>query len=158
MGSTSISEAFPEPTGGRQSWNKYFLDLAQHISTRSTCTRAQVGAVFVRDHFILSTGYNGSLPGRDHCCDVGCLVIDNHCARCVHAETNALAQAAKHGVSLDNSWLYVTHLPCYACFKIILAAGVSRVYYGQKYGDTNLKLYQDIQGMSRLEQVKPATS
>jgi dCMP deaminase len=154
MGSTSIAEAIPEKETGRQSWDQYFIGLAEHISTRSTCTRAQVGAVFVRDHFILSTGYNGALSGRDHCCDVGCLMIDGHCARCVHAETNGLAQAAKHGVSLEDSWLYVTHLPCLGCFTIVLAAGISRVYYKTTYGTVDIKLYRSLQGMSRLEQVK----
>jgi dCMP deaminase len=153
MGSTAISEAIPEKETGRQSWSDYFIGLAEHIATRSTCERLKVGCVFVKDSRILSTGYNGSLPGRQHCIDVGCLVHENHCVRAVHAEENAVAQAAQHGVSLQHSWLYVTHLPCLRCYKLCLAAGVDRVYYRQAYGGADLNIYRLLQGMSRLEQL-----
>ncbi len=154
MGSTSIIKPITPPDNGRQSWESYFIGLAEHIATRSTCDRLHVGAVFVRDSRILCTGYNGSLPGRPHCQDVGCVVVNNSCVSTVHAETNAIAQAAQHGVSLKDSWLYVTHVPCIACYKIVLAAGCSRVYYRMWYGQTPLEQYRAFQGMSRLEQVK----
>lgn len=154
MGSTAISEAIKPSADGRQPWGQYFIDLAQHISTRSTCDRLRVGAVFVRDNRILCTGYNGSLPGREHCDEVGHLMHEGHCQRAVHAEQNAIAQAAQHGVSLQDSWLFVTHLPCIVCFKIVLAAGCARVYYREQYGTADMPLYYKLQGMSRLEQVK----
>lgn len=149
MGSTAI----PEKPSDRQPWSEYFMDLAKHISTRSTCTRLQVGCVFVRDNRILATGYNGSLPGRQHCTEVGCLVHNGSCIRTVHAESNAIAQAARHGVSLEDSWLYVTTLPCFNCYKNVLASGVSRVYYRSWYSKADISAYRDIQGMSRLEKV-----
>jgi dCMP deaminase len=154
MGSTSISEAIKPPSDGRQPWADYFIQLAELVGSRATCDRLKVGAVFTRDNRVLCTGYNGALPGRPHCTDHGCLVVDNHCVATVHAETNALAQAAQHGVTLHDSWLYVTHLPCLACYKIVLAAGCSRVYYKQWYGTTPIEIYRKFQGMSRLEQVK----
>ncbi len=154
MGSTSIIDPIPTTDNGRQPWSSYFISLAEVIATRSTCDRLHVGAVFVRDSRILCTGYNGSLPGRPHCQDVGCVVVNGSCQATVHAETNAIAQAAQHGVSLKDSWLYVTHIPCLACFKIVLAAGCSRIYYSQFYGATSLEMYRSLQGMARLEQIK----
>ncbi len=138
----------------RQSWDKYFLDIAKQISTRGTCDRLRVGAVFVRDNRILATGYNGALPGQQHCDDVGHMMHNGSCIRSIHAETNAIAQASKHGVSLDDSFLYVTHLPCLNCYKIVLATGCKRVYFGEWYGATPVDTYRLFQGMSRLERVK----
>lgn len=154
MGSATIAEAIRPPDNGRQSWTDYFIGLAEHIATRSTCERLKVGAVFTRDSRILATGYNGSLPGREHCSDVGCLLHKDSCIRTVHAETNAICQAAQHGVSLQDSWLYVTHLPCISCFKNVIAAGCSRVYYREFYGSVEIAVYRGLQGMTRLEQVK----
>jgi dCMP deaminase len=94
------------------------------------------GCVIVKDRYVLSTGYNGSLPGLDHCEDAGCLIVDNHCVRTNHAEMNALAQAAKHGVSLDGSTAYVTNLPCTTCAKALIAAGVVRVVVFSDYHAT----------------------
>lgn len=154
MGSTAIAEAIRPPDNGRQSWDSYFLDIADKVSTRSTCQRLKVGAIFVRDSRILCTGYNGSLPGREHCIDVGCLIHKDSCIRTVHAETNAICQAAQHGVSLEDSWLYVTHIPCITCFKNVIAAGCSRVYYREFYGSVDITVYRSLQGMTRLEQIK----
>lgn len=154
MGSTSISESLPTKGDGRQPWANYFMQLAELVSSRATCNRLKVGAVFTRDNRVLCTGYNGALPGRPHCIDQGCIVVGDNCVATVHAETNALAQAAQHGVSLHDSWLYVTHVPCIACYKIVLAAGCSRVYYKEWYGSTSIDIYRKFQGMSRLEQVK----
>jgi len=91
----------------RPNWDNYFLNIAKEVSTRSTCPRASVGAVIVRDNRILSTGYNGAPPDEPHCTKVGCLVENNHCERTIHAETNAVAQAAKFGVSVDGATLYL---------------------------------------------------
>ena len=119
----------------RVSWDRYFMNLALQAATRSTCPRKHVGAVIVRDKTILSTGYNGSIRGAPHCTDVGCLMENNHCVRTVHAEANALVQAARHGVLLDGSQIYVTASPCFNCFKLIANAGIRTVYYGEFYRD-----------------------
>jgi dCMP deaminase len=92
--------------------------------------------VIVKDRYVLSTGYNGSLPGASHCEDVGCLVVDNHCVRTNHAEMNAISQAARHGVSLDGSTAYVTNMPCTTCAKALVAAGIRRVVVFSEYHDT----------------------
>lgn len=154
MGSTAIAEAIKPKETGRQSWEDYYMGMAEYISTRATCSRLKVGCVFTKDWRVLATGYNGALPGRDHCDDVGCLIHEGHCIRCVHAENNAIAQAAKHGVSLEDSWLFVNYLPCIGCYKNVLAAGCARVYYRHTYGTADMKFYRELQGMSRLEQLK----
>jgi dCMP deaminase len=115
-------------------WDRYFLDIAKTVSTRATCPRLQVGAVIVRDRNILSTGYNGSTRGTPHCVDEGCLMIENHCARTIHAETNAILQAAKNGVDINGATAYCTHSPCINCLKHLLNAGVSSLVWSQLYG------------------------
>lgn len=117
----------------RQSWDEYFLAQAGHVSSRATCNRLHAGCVLVRDKRILATGYNGSLPGADHCDDVGHLIMDNHCVATAHAETNAVANAARAGVSTINSTAYVTHTPCWNCIKNLVAAGVTRIVFGTEY-------------------------
>lgn len=108
----------------RQSWHDYFLQIAQVVSTRATCKRKQVGAVLVRNNQILSTGYNGSPSGDPHCTDIECLMEDGHCVRTVHAEANAIAQAAKNGVRIEDATLYCTLQPCARCAKLLRSAGV----------------------------------
>lgn len=117
----------------RPSWDEYFLKLAMLASERATCPRMHCGCVLVKDKYVLSTGYNGSLPGLAHCEDVGCLIVDNHCVRTNHAEMNAIAQAARHGVSLDGATAYVTNMPCTTCAKALLAAGISRIVVFSDY-------------------------
>jgi len=119
----------------RVSWDRYFMNLALQAGTRSTCPRKSVGAVIVRDKTILSTGYNGSIRGAPHCTEVGCLMENSHCVRTVHAEANALVQAARHGVLLDGAEIYVTASPCFNCFKLIANAGIRTVHYGEFYRD-----------------------
>ena len=118
----------------RQNWDEYFLDIAKTVSTRATCPRLSVGAVLVRDRNILATGYNGSVSGAHHCNISGCLVIDNHCQRTIHAETNAILQAAKNGVDISNSTAYITHSPCINCLKHLLNAGVTDIVWDKLYG------------------------
>jgi dCMP deaminase len=137
----------------RPSWPQFFMSVAQLMATRSTCDRLRVGAVFTRNNRILVTGYNGALPGRDHCDEVGHLMHEGHCVRTVHAEENAVAQAAQHGVSLENSTLYVTHLPCLKCFKLCLASGVKVICFGETYGTADMSVYHSLQGMTRLEKL-----
>lgn len=115
-------------------WEKYFIDIAKVVSTRGTCPRLKVGAVIVRDRNILCTGYNGSIRGSPHCVDDGCVIVDNHCVRTVHAETNAILQAAKNGVDIKDAHCYVTHSPCINCLKHLLNAGVSTITWDQLYG------------------------
>lgn len=119
----------------RPSWDSYFIEIAGVVSRRSTCPRANVGCVLVRDNRILSTGFNGACTGQPHCTDVGCLMVDNHCQRAIHAEQNAIIQCALHGVSTNDATAYVTHFPCVACAKMLINAGVWRVVYLNDYNN-----------------------
>ena len=119
----------------RPSWDQYFMDIAFEVAKRSTCSRAQVGAIIVRDRRILTTGYNGAPAGLPHCSEVGCLMIEGHCRRTLHAEQNAIIQGALHGVSVAGGTLYVTHQPCITCAKMIINGGIERVVYGGQYPD-----------------------
>jgi len=114
------------------------MNLAVQAATRSTCPRKAVGAVIVRDRAVLATGYNGSIRGLPHCTDVGCLMVNGHCVRTVHAEANAILQAAKHGVRLEGAEIYVTASPCWDCFKLVANAGINRVLYGELYRDERI--------------------
>lgn len=122
----------------RVSWEKYFMNIAIEVATRSTCDRKNVGAVIVREKTILSTGYNGSIKGLPHCDEVGCEMIDGHCVRTTHAEANAIVQAAKNGVRIDRAEIYVTASPCYNCFKFIANAGIKKIYYNEFYRDERI--------------------
>lgn len=125
------------PHVNRPSWDQYFMVMARDfISLRATCQRRKVGAVLVRDKRILTTGYNGSPTGMPHCTDVGCLMIDGHCVRCIHAEQNAIIQAALHGISTKGAICYISASPCVHCAKMLMAAGIIRVVYGEEYTDS----------------------
>jgi len=119
----------------RVSWDEYFMNIAREVSTRSTCDRKFVGSVIVRDKIILATGYNGSIRGLPHCDEVGHLLEDGHCVRTVHAEANAIVQAARNGVRIDGAGIYVTASPCWICFRLIANAGISRIVFGEFYRD-----------------------
>lgn len=112
----------------RLAWDEYFASQALLIANRSTCQRAQVGAVLVKDNRVLATGYNGSVSGTAHCIDHGCLVIDGHCVRTLHAEVNAILQGAERGISKGFT-AYVTHFPCLHCTKQLLQVGCARIVY-----------------------------
>ena len=120
----------------RPKWDQYFLKLAMLASERATCPRMHCGCVLVKNKNVIATGYNGSIPGDDHCEDVGCLVIDNHCVRTVHAEMNALVQAAKRGHAIEDATAYVTNMPCTTCAKALITAGVKRVVVFSEFHDT----------------------
>ncbi len=120
---------------GRVGWHTYFMNIARQAATRSTCDRKHVGAVIVRDKTILSTGYNGSIRGMPHCDDVGHLMEGGHCVATVHAEANAIIQAAKNGVRIEGAEIYTTASPCWDCFKLVVNAGIRTVYYGEFYRD-----------------------
>ncbi|RMH37032.1 MAG: deaminase [Deltaproteobacteria bacterium] len=114
------------------------MHIAQVVSSRSTCHRKFVGAVIVRDRTILSTGYNGSIRGMPHCTDVGHMMEDGHCVATIHAEANAILQAAKNGVMIEGATVYVTASPCWNCFKQCANAGIRRICYGEFYRDDRI--------------------
>ncbi|MBI2411105.1 MAG: cytidine/deoxycytidylate deaminase family protein [Candidatus Kerfeldbacteria bacterium] len=129
----------------RPSWDDYFMSIARIVSTRATCDRLHTGTVLVKDKRIVSTGYNGSPPGLEHCDDVGHLMEDGHCVRTVHGEHNALLQvAAIGGVSTRGTTLYMLYAPCIHCCKYIVAAGVAKVVIW--------KLYRGAQSVDYLRQ------
>ena len=119
----------------RADWHTYFMNIARQVATRATCDRKHVGAVIVRDKTILSTGYNGSIRGMPHCDDVGHDLEGGHCVATIHAEANAILQAAKNGVMIEGAELYTTASPCWSCFKLIANAGIRTIFYGEFYRD-----------------------
>jgi len=121
----------------RPVWSEYFLRLAEVAATRATCPRLAVGCVLAdRDHQVIATGYNGGVSGLDHCLDAGCILENGRCVRANHAEQNAIIQAARRGVSTVGAACYVTHQPCFVCFRHLLAAGVRQIVYRHPYGET----------------------
>lgn len=112
------------------------MEVARTVATRATCPRARVGAVLVRDHRILTTGYNGAPPRVAHCSEIGCEMVGGHCVRSTHAEANAVVQGALYGVELDRAMAYCTHQPCVHCAKLLISAGVARIVYEAAYVDT----------------------
>jgi dCMP deaminase len=127
----------------RPSWDDYFMTIAREVATRSTCLRRHCGAVVVKDRRILATGYNGTPRSLRHCEEVGCLREQrgvasgsNHeLCRGIHAEQNAVVQAALYGVAIDGAVIYSTHQPCVLCAKILINAGVVDIVYGEPYPD-----------------------
>lgn len=117
----------------RASWDDYFMQIALDVASRATCDRKHVGAVIVRDKSILATGYNGSIRGLAHCDEDGHDIVNNHCERTIHAEANAIIQAARNGVRVEDAEMYATAAPCWGCFKMIVNAGVVLVVYDEPY-------------------------
>lgn len=130
-------------TDTRPDWDEYFMAIAALVARRSTCLRRSVGAVIVKDRRILATGYNGAPAGITHCMETGCLRETMNVAsgqrhelcRGIHAEQNAIIQAAYHGVSIQGATLYCTNLPCSICTKMLINAGIGRIYYCSGYAD-----------------------
>jgi dCMP deaminase len=114
------------------------MRIARDVATRSTCDRKHVGAVIVRDKNILATGYNGSIGGLGHCDDEGHMLEDGHCVRTIHAEANAIIQAAKHGVRIEGGTIYVSASPCWGCFKMIANSGLKKIVYSEFYRDERI--------------------
>jgi dCMP deaminase len=131
----------------RPSWEEYFTDITHLVAKRSTCLRRHVGAVLVKDKKILATGYNGSPSGLEHCLDIGCLREKlsipsgerHELCRGLHAEQNAIIQAAYHGVQIRGATLYCTNHPCIICSKMIINAGIQRIIYEEGYADALAK-------------------
>ena len=119
----------------RADWDSYFMQIASVVASRATCDRKHVGALLVRDRMILSTGYNGAIRGMPHCDEVGHMLENGHCVATIHAEANAILQAAKNGVRIDGADIYTTASPCWPCFKLIANAGIRRIVYGEFYRD-----------------------
>jgi dCMP deaminase len=127
----------------RPSWDEYFMDITRLVATRSTCMRRQVGAILVKERNILATGYNGVPSGISHCDATGCLRERLHVpsgerhelCRGLHAEQNAIVQAARHGINIDGATLYCTTMPCIICTKMIINAGIRAIVYGEGYAD-----------------------
>ena len=128
----------------RPSWQDYFMSITELVAQRATCTRRYVGAILVKDKRIISTGYNGAPSGISHCLDVGCLREQqgipsgerHELCRGLHAEQNAIIQAALHGISVKGATLYCSNLPCAICSKMLINAGITEVFYREGYADT----------------------
>jgi dCMP deaminase len=149
----------------RPTWDEYFLMLAKLAATRSTCLAFPVGAVIVKKKQVVATGYNGSPSGSAHCTTQGyCYLGLSSCdaskilpSRAVHAEANAIAQAAKHGTSTDGASIYVTLEPCLSCLKLIISAGIKEVFYETSFNSGDKALVRDSfvnEGLVTLKQVK----
>lgn len=127
----------------RNSWDLYFMAIAELVSQRSTCLRRKVGAVIVKDKRILTTGYNGAPSGIAHCEQVGCLrgkmgvaSGERHeLCRGVHAEQNAIIQAATFSVNISGGIIYTTHQPCFICTKMLINARITKIIYQEPYPD-----------------------
>lgn len=127
----------------RPDWDEYFMEIAEVVRKRSSCLRRKVGALIVKDRRILATGYNGAPSGIPHCGEVGCLRAQlgvpsgerHELCRGIHAEQNAIVQAAYLGVSIDGSTLYCTNQPCVLCAKMLINAGVKRIVIKEGYPD-----------------------
>lgn len=136
----------------RPDWDSYFLKIAFAVSERSTCERASVGCVLVRDKRILTAGFNGSPSGQEHCDEIGHLMVNGHCERTIHAETNSIIQAALHGVSTRDATCYVTHFPCINCTKVLINAGITRIVYSVAYRiDENAMNFLNKAGIELLQ-------
>lgn len=154
------NELFQRPT-----WDEYFLMLAKLAATRSTCLAFPVGAVIVKNKQILATGYNGPPSGSAHCTAQGycypglpsCDASKTMPSRAVHAEANAIAQAAKHGISTDGASIYVTLEPCLSCLKLIISAGIREVFYETPFNSGESILVRDSfvkDGLVTLKQIQ----
>jgi dCMP deaminase len=143
----------------RPSWEEYFMDIAILVAKRSTCLRRAVGAVIVKDKRVLATGYNGAPSGIRHCSETGCLRETMKIAsgerhelcRGIHAEQNAIIQAAYHGVCIQGASLFCTNLPCSICTKMIINAGIKKIYYRTGYAD---ELSKELLNEATIEVVK----
>lgn len=141
-------------TTDRADWNTYFMNIARQVASRATCDRKHVGAVIVRDRSILSTGYNGSIRGLPHCDEVDHMMEGGHCVRTVHAEANAIAQAARNGVRLEGGEIYVTASPCWNCFKLVANAGIRKIYFGEFYRDQRIYEFATALGIELVDLTK----
>ncbi|MDD4363671.1 MAG: cytidine/deoxycytidylate deaminase family protein [Atribacterota bacterium] len=142
----------------RPSWDQYFLKIAELVASRSTCLRRKVGAIIVKEKRILTTGYNGAPRGLKHCAEIGCLREkqqipsgkQQELCRGLHAEQNAIIQAAMHGISIEGSYIYCTNQPCVTCVKMIINSGIIRIIYHKGYPD---QLAKDLLQEAQIEEI-----
>ena len=129
----------------RETWDAYFMKMAKLASSRATCCRAKVGCVLVRHSRVIATGYNGSPPGQPHCTDVGCDLVHDHCVRCIHAEQNMVASAARMGISTNGGLLYIWSeerpFPCDICAKLLTVTGIKGIVVLLQQVDTSSRAY-----------------
>ncbi|MDY6825057.1 MAG: cytidine/deoxycytidylate deaminase family protein [Thermodesulfobacteriota bacterium] len=143
----------------RPDWNTYFMEITELVASRSTCLRRHVGAIIVKNKRILATGYNGAPSNVSHCADTGCLREQmavpsgerHELCRGIHAEQNAIIQAASHGVSINDACLYCTNLPCFICAKMIINAGIKTIYYKDGYADEMSRTMLDEAGVELIQ-------
>lgn len=150
----------------RPDWDEYFMKIAQVVALRSNCCRRQVAAVIVKDHRIISTGYNGTPRGITNCCDGGCSRCSSDAPSgtaldeclCCHGEENAIVQAAYHGIAVKDATLYTTFSPCLLCAKMIINAGIAEVVYGERYSidSTSRRILNEAGVVLRSINWKPA--
>ena len=128
----------------RPTWDEYFLEVMHALAKRATCGRGRTACVIVKDNQIISSGYVGAPAGLPHCDEAGHLMkqvvnedgsISEHCVRTIHAEQNAIIQAAKYGININGATLYCTHQPCVICAKMIINSGIKRIVYRNGYPD-----------------------
>jgi dCMP deaminase len=144
----------------RPSWDEYFIEITRQVAMRSTCLRRQVGAIIVQDKRILATGYNGAPRGFPHCDETGCLREQmripsgerQEICRGLHAEQNAIIQAALHGVSVAGADIYTTHQPCITCAKMIINAGIRKVVCLDSYPDPLARSFLEQAGIGLVVQ------
>jgi dCMP deaminase len=150
-----LLDRFTEGESKRPNLDDYFMEIAHVVARRSTCLREKVGCLIVKDKRILATGYNGAPEGFKHCLEIGCLRDEkgiergerHEICRAVHAEQNAIIQAALHGVSIENSMMYSTHQPCILCAKMMINARIRRIVYAQTYPDKAALEYLKMAGI-----------
>jgi len=148
----------------RPSWDDYFMSIAAEVATRSTCTRRHIGAVVVRDKRVLATGYNNVPTGIEHCTTRGCLRDElgipsgerHELCRGIHAEQNAVVQAAKYGTSIDGATMYTTTQPCILCGKIMVNAGIKEIVFAGQYPDELSRSMLEEAGMTLRQVPVPA--
>jgi len=151
------------PPSRRPDWDEYFMEITRLVARRSTCLRRHVGALLVKDRMILATGYNGAPKGLAHCLDIGCLREQlkipsgerHELCRGLHAEQNAIIQAAYHGVSIQGATLYCTNHPCVICTKMLINAGILKIIYEAGYPDDMSREMLDEAGVRTIQFGKP---
>ena len=150
---------YSEPSNNRPTWDEYFMELTEVVAKRSTCLRRKVGAIIVKEKRVLTTGYNGAPSGLDHCSEAGCIRDEkevpsgqrHELCRGLHAEQNAIIQAALHGSSIKDAELYCTHQPCIFCTKMIINSGIKKVIFAGSYPDEMSRAMLEEAGVQLVE-------
>jgi dCMP deaminase len=155
LGQVSTHTEQQKTIPSRPSWDEYFINISKEVASRATCDRGRSGCVITKDKQILVTGYVGSPPGMKHCDEIGHLIrkvqyengeMKKHCVRTIHAEQNAICQAAKHGIPLKDAVLYCKMTPCEVCARLIISCGIKRVVCEKRYqaGENSKKMFSEV--------------